>query len=158
MPFGRSIARQTFETVATFLEFWVARHVSEGRFICYLDSFLLGTRESILWAIYKCYMWFIKDTLSPSHHSRYEGIWTLGTIFQKKKKKKLWYFRFSWPVLDVKWGLTALHHSCKGFELGFGAYFVGNEIRPVVQWIIFPSLEHLLLFIFDIYIKKKKKQ
>lgn len=45
MPFGCSIACQTFETFSTFLEFCVARQASVGRLLHYLDDFLFGGRK-----------------------------------------------------------------------------------------------------------------
>ncbi|MCG8045582.1 MAG: hypothetical protein JAY66_07850 [Candidatus Thiodiazotropha taylori] len=42
MPFGCSIACQTFETFSTFLEYCVVKQASVGRLLHYLDDFLMG--------------------------------------------------------------------------------------------------------------------
>lgn len=45
MPFGCSIACQTWELFATFLEFAIARQSSVGRLIHYLDDYLFGGKK-----------------------------------------------------------------------------------------------------------------
>ncbi|MEW8545793.1 MAG: reverse transcriptase domain-containing protein [Candidatus Thiodiazotropha sp.] len=45
MPFGCSIACQTWELFATFLEFCVARQATVGKLLHYLDDFLFGGKR-----------------------------------------------------------------------------------------------------------------